>query len=53
MQIGVIMKPLMMYGQGDYVKKAIPELVSLAVQFYERMEGIERPYHVNHELLHW
>ena len=49
-----IMKPLRLYGQGDYVDSAIEEIVSLAIQLYQRLEGVDEPFIVNHDRLrHW
>ena len=51
--LGSILKPLRLYGQGDYVSSVTEEIISLAIQLYQRLEGVDAPYHVNHENLHW
>ena len=48
-----ITSPLRMYGQGEYVSSAIEEIVSLAVQLHLKLSGVDMPYHVNHNKLHW
>ncbi len=48
-----VMSPLRLYGQGHYVDTAIDEIESLAMQLHEKLSGIDRPYHVNHEKLHY
>jgi len=48
-----IMNPLRMYGQGFYVDSASEEIVSLALQLHNRLEGVDEPYFVNYEKLHW
>ena len=48
-----IMNPLRLYGQGFYVDSASEEIVSLALQLHNRLEGLDEPYHINHEKLHW
>jgi len=48
-----IMKPLCLYGQDVYVASASEEIVSLAVQLHERLSGIDKPYFVNHNNLHY
>ena len=48
-----IMSPLRLYGMGHYVDTAIEEIVSLAIQLHQRLEGIDQPYHVNTDKLHW
>ena len=51
--IGAVLHPLRMYGQDHYVDTAIEELVSLAVQCHQKLSGIEVPYYVNEDKLHW
>jgi len=53
LNLNTIMKPLRLYGQGHYVDTATEELVSLAMQLHLRLYGVDIPYHINHELLHW
>lgn len=48
-----IMNPLRLYGQGYYVDTASEEILSLAVQLHQRLSGIDEPYHVNSDKLHW
>ena len=48
-----ILNPLRLYGQGHYVDTAKEELVSLAIQLHLKLYGIEMPYHINSEKLHW
>jgi len=48
-----IMKPLRLYGQNDYVDTATKEIVSLAIQLHHRLEGVDEPFHVNHDKLHY
>ena len=48
-----IMNPLRLYGQGHYVDTAGEEIVSLAIQLHWKLSGLDVPYHVNSELLHW
>lgn len=48
-----IMTPLRQYGQGAYVDTALEEITSLAIQLHQKLSGIDEPYHVNHEKLHW
>lgn len=49
--IGVVLKPLRLYGQDPYVDTAIPEIVSLAVQFHQKMSGLDIPFEISD--LHW
>ena len=48
-----VLKPLRLYGQGHYVDTATEEIVSLAIQLYTKLSGVDMPYIVNHEKLHW
>jgi len=51
--LGVVMRPLMMYGQQVYVGSAMEEIVSLAVQLHQKLSGIDvAPYHINSDKLH-
>jgi len=45
--IGGLLKPLRRYGQEQYVDTVIPEIVSLAVQYYHKMAGVDIPFEVN------
>ncbi len=49
--VGKLLKPLRMYGQGNYVDGIHEQLVSLGVQLYQRLEGIDEPYYI--EDTHW
>jgi hypothetical protein len=51
--LNIIMGPLRLYGQNHYVDSATEEIVSLAVQLHNRLLGVDEPYHVNHEKLHY
>ena len=51
--LGVVMNPLRMYGQGHYVDSASLEIEALAITLYERLNGIDRPFEVNHNNLHY
>ncbi len=46
-----ILQPLRLYGQSYYVDSVIKEIVSLALQLRNRLEGIDEPYHINHDKL--
>lgn len=46
-----VLKPLRLYGQGEYVTNATEEIISLAIQLYLKLSGIDEPYHIND--LHW
>ena len=48
-----IMKPLRLYGQKDYVDTATDELVSLAIQLHLKLYGVDMPYHLNEDKLHY
>ncbi len=48
-----VMNPLRLYGQEHYVGTAIPEIISLAVQLHWRLSGIDQPFVINEEKLHW
>jgi len=51
--LGVVMRPLTMYGQREYVTSAMEEVISLAVQLYQKLSGIDvAPYHINSDKLH-
>ena len=51
--LNTILNPLRLYGQGSYVDSATEEIVSLALQLHNRLEGIDEPYIINHNKLHW
>lgn len=48
-----VMKPLRLYGQNHYVDTVTEEIISLAVQYYQRLSGVDLPYIINDEKLHW
>ena len=48
-----IMFPLRMYGQGHYVDTVMEEIVSLALQLHNKLSGVDEPFIVNHEKLHY
>ena len=48
-----ILKPLRLYGQGLYVDTAKEEIVSLAIQLHLKLYGVDMPYQVNHDKLHY
>jgi len=51
LSLNTILNPLRKYGQQDYVDSATEEIVSLAIQLYLKLEGIDMPYNINHEKL--
>jgi len=51
--LGVVMKPLMLYGQQHYVDTALQEITSLAIQLHQKLSGVDEPYYINHEKLHY
>jgi len=52
--LGVVMRPLRMYGQQNYVDTASEEILSLALQLHQKLSGLDvAPYFVNHDKLHW
>ena len=42
-----LLKPLERYGQREYVLGALEQIVALAIQLHERVEGVDRgePYY--------
>jgi len=48
-----VMKPLELYGQGHYVRTAVEEIISLAVQMHLKLSGLDVPYHINDDKLHY
>ena len=46
-----LLKPLELYGQKHYVDAIKEELISLTIQFYHKMSGLDFPYHLND--IHW
>ena len=48
-----VLSPLRMYGQDFYVNIITDELISLAVQFHLKLSGVDMPYQVNRERLHY
>ena len=53
LNLNVILAPLRMYGQGHYVDSAREEIVSLAIQLHHKLLGLEEPFHINGDKLHW
>ncbi len=51
LQLGVLLKPLMKYGQSEYVVSAMMEVEKLAWQMHWKLEGIDIPFEV--EDIHW
>jgi len=51
--LNTILHPLRLYGQGLYVDTASEEIVSLALQLHNKLEGLDEPYIINHDKLHW
>ena len=49
--LNTIMYPLRLYGQQTYVDAATSEIVSLALQLYYRLEGVDEPYYIDHNNL--
>jgi len=43
LQYGALLEPLNMYGQQDYVREVIPQMISLAEDFGLRVRGIDKP----------
>ena len=48
-----VLFPLRMYGQAHYVDTALEEIVSLAIQLHLKLSGVDIPYSINHDKLHW
>ena len=46
-----LLRPLRLYGQGDYVDEVTREIEKLAWQLHWRLEGIDEPYEI--EVPHW
>ena len=53
LQLNGIMNPLRLYGQGHYVETASEEIVSLAIQLHLKLYGVDIPYYVNYDKLHY
>ena len=51
LKVGALLKPLRLYGQGDYVDQAAEELVSLGVQLHMRLSGVDIPFEFRE--IHW
>lgn len=51
--LNIVLKPLRLYGQGHYVDTVTEEIISLAIQLHQRLEGIDEPYHINSDKLHY
>lgn len=49
--LNIVLNPLRLYGQNTYVDSATEEIVSLALQLHNRLEGVDEPFTVNHNLL--
>ena len=49
--LNLVLKPLRLYGQNHYVDTATEEIVSLAIELHQRLEGIDEPYHINADKL--
>ena len=46
-----LLKPLRLYGQGDYVDSVHTEIIKLAWQLHWKLEGVDIPYETND--IHW
>jgi len=53
MAVGVVLHPLRLYGQQDYVDNCLLEIVSLAIQLNHKLAGVDEPYHINSDKLHY
>ena len=53
MNLNEVMRPLRLYGQGHYVDSATEEIVSLAIQLHLKLYGVDMPYQVNGNKLHY
>ena len=53
LSLNQILKPLRLYGQSTYVDSVTEEIISLALQLHQRLEGIDMPYYINHDKLHY
>ena len=53
LNLNTIMNPLRLYGQGHYVDSATEEIVSLALQLHNRLSGVDEPYYINQNNLHY
>jgi len=53
LNLNMVLKPLRLYGQDHYVNTATEEIVSLAIQLHNRLSGIDEPFYVNHDKLHY
>lgn len=51
--LNTIMKPLRLYGQNHYVDTVTEEIISLALQLHHRLLGVDEPYHINEDKLHY
>ena len=51
--LNAILNPLRLYGQGQYVDSASEEIVSLAIQLHLKLYGVDIPYQINHDKLHY
>lgn len=48
-----VLSPLRLYGQAHYVDAALEEIVSLAIQLHLKLYGVDMPYYVNKDKLHY
>ena len=48
-----VMEPLRYYGQSIYVDNATDEIISLAIQLHWKLSGLDVPYHINKDKIHW
>ena len=53
LSINSVMYPLRLYGQKDYVRSATEEVISLALQLHNRLSGVDEPFIINHDKLHY
>lgn len=53
LNINTVLNPLRLYGQGAYVDTATEEIVSLALQLHNKLSGVEEPFVLNHNKLHY
>ncbi len=49
--LNILLKPLRLYGQDDYVDVVSEEVVKLAWQLHWKLEGVDMPYEVPD--IHW
>ena len=51
LQLGGLLYPLRLYGQGHYVDSVADQLVTLGIQLHLKLSGVDIPYEV--EDIHW